>query len=145
MCSVPVDPRRVEGRISVAVAVIVKEGNLLISHRFPEAHLPDLWEFPGGKIQPGESPEACAIREVAEELGIEIEISALLMERKYDYADRKVDLWFYVATHRSGRPRALGCREWRWVTPEEVGAYRLPDASGPLLDALKAGGWLPSR
>jgi mutator protein MutT len=131
-------------RVPVAVAVVIEEGKLLIAHRFPDAHLPDLWEFPGGKIHPGEAPPDCAVREVAEELGIGIEILAELLRRPYDYADRKVDLWFFVARRIAGTPRALGCQSWRWVAPEEVGSYPLPDASGPVVEALRAGGWLPA-
>jgi 8-oxo-dGTP diphosphatase len=130
------------GRTPVAVAVIVEAGRLLIAHRFRDVHLPDLWEFPGGKIAPGEGPEACAVREVAEELGIAVEIVAPLLRRRYDYADRRVDLWYYVARRISGTPRAIGCQQWKWVTPEEIGAYPLPDANTPVLEALREGGWL---
>jgi mutator protein MutT len=133
------------GRTRVAVAVIVEDGQLLIAHRFPHVHLPDLWEFPGGKIHPGEDPAACAVREVEEELGIRIEIQGLLLRRPYDYADRRVDLWFFAARRLSGEPRAIGCTEWRWVVPEELPAYPLPDASEPVLDALRRGGWLPGE
>lgn len=132
-------------RLRVAVAVIVEEGKLLIAHRFPSVHLPDLWEFPGGKIHPGETPEACAVREVSEELGIEIEILGQLLRRPYDYADRRVDLWFFVARRSAGTPVPLGCQEWRWVSPAEVQSYPLPDASEPVLGALRAGGWLSGR
>lgn len=130
-------------RLRVAVAVVIEGGKLLLSHRLPAAHLPDLWEFPGGKIDPGETPAACAVREVAEELGIEIEILGELLRRPYDYADRKVDLWFFVARRVAGEPRPIECQSWRWVVPEEVASYPLPDASAPVLDALRAGGWLP--
>lgn len=133
------------GRVPAAVAVVVENGYLLIAHRFPDVHLPDLWEFPGGKIDPGETPEDCAIREVAEELGIAIKIDGLLLQRPYDYADRRVDLWFFVARRIEGEPQALGCREWRWVRPEELGRYRLPDASEPVLTALVKGGWIEMR
>src|SRR5574341_542122 len=75
------------GRIPVAVAVVIKGGRLLIAQRFSEVHLPDLWEFPGGKIDAGETPEECAIRELKEELGIDIEILGFLIRRTYDYID----------------------------------------------------------
>jgi len=129
-------------RVRVAVAVIVEDGTILIAHRFPHPELPDLWEFPGGKIEPDETPEACAVREANEELGIEIEILGLLLERPYDYADRKVDLWFFVARRIGGEPTARGCQEWRWVRPPDLRAYPLPDANAPVLDALRAGGWI---
>jgi NAD(P)H-flavin reductase len=90
----------------------------------------------------GEEPDACAVREVEEELGIEIEILGLLLRRPYDYADRRVDIWFYVARRLSGEPRAIGCSECRWVDPGELAAYPLPDASEPVLAALQKGGWL---
>lgn len=131
------------GRIPVAVAVVIENGKLLIAHRFPDPHLPDLWEFPGGKIEPGEEPAACAIREVAEELGIEIEILGLLMRRPYDYADRRVDLWFFVARRTSGRPEPRGCQEWRWVDPDDLASYPLPDGDEPVLAALRMGVWIP--
>jgi propane monooxygenase reductase component len=79
---------------------------------------------------------------VREELGIEIRIEGLLLQRPYDYADRRVDLWFYVARRVSGEPKAIGCTEWRWVTPDELLDLPLPDASEPVLDALRLGGWL---
>lgn len=132
-------------RVPVAVAVLVDDGRVLIAHRFPDVHLPDLWEFPGGKLHPGEAPEACAVREVAEELGVHIEILGHLLRRPYDYADRRVDLDFFVARVTSGTPQAIGCQEWRWVDPDELEHYPLPDASRPVVDALRAGGWLGGK
>lgn len=132
------------GRVRVAAAVIVENGKVLLAHRFPHVHLPDLWEFPGGKLEDGETPEACAIREVREELGIEIAVDRLLLRRPYDYADRKVDLWFFAARRLRGSPRPIHCSEFVWVAPEDVASYPLPDASTPVIDALRDAGLVPN-
>ena len=131
-----------EKTVLVACAIIEHDGKILAVQRSERMNLPLNWEFPGGKIHPGETPAECAVREVGEELGIEIAILGELLRRPYDYADRKVDLWFFVARKSGGVPQALGCREWRWVTPEELAAYPLPDASQPIVAALRDGGWL---
>jgi 8-oxo-dGTP diphosphatase len=131
------------GRVRVATAVIVEKGKLLLAHRFPHVHLPDLWEFPGGKIEGDETPEECAVREVREELGIEIAIEGLLLRRPYDYSDRRVDLWFFAARWVGGEPMAIECSEFAWVAPEDVVSYPLPDASAPVVEALRSAGFLP--
>ena len=64
--------------IEVAAALIVHQGRLLITRRHPQAHLGGLWEFPGGKREPGESWEACVVREIREELGVEMSVGACL-------------------------------------------------------------------
>ena len=126
----------------VAVAVILRPGLrarswVLIGHRFPAAHLPDLWEFPGGKIEDGEDGAACACREVREETGIEVVVRSHLLDRNYRYHDCVVALEFYFCAYVSGDPHPLGCQAVRWVLPENLDCYPFPDANGPILDALR--------
>ena len=134
------------GRVRVAVALVVRQGRagswLLIDRRFPAAHLPDLWEFPGGKIRPGETGAECARREVAEETGILVDVRGCVATCPYDYADRRVLLEFHVCEYRSGVPLPLGCRAVRWVRPEHLECYPFPVANAPILERLRAGKWL---
>lgn len=145
-------PRRPEGggdrrsRVRAAAAVVMRPGSsgswILIGHRFPDAHLPDLWEFPGGKARKGESGAACARREVREETGVEVAVEGLLLRRAFDYPDRVIDLEFHACRWLGGTPQPLGCRAVRWVLPAALEAYPFPDANGPVLAALARGGWL---
>jgi A/G-specific adenine glycosylase len=132
---------------AVAVAVVLrsrKDGGvwILISHRLPSAHLPDLWEFPGGKLLPGETGESCALRELAEETGVRAQVLGRLRGRVFAYTDRRVALEFFVCRHASGFPEARHCQGVRWTRPENLECYRFPVANAPVLDALEKGGWL---
>ena len=136
--------------VRVGVAVVLRRGAgagvwLLVGHRFPDAHLPDLWEFPGGKMHPGESGAECARREVEEETGLRVAVRELLLERPFRYADREVALEFYLCEYQGGTPQPLGCRAVRWVRPENLDCYPFPDANGPLLAALRETGRLDRR
>jgi mutator protein MutT len=132
-------------RVAVALVLRPRAGGgrwILIGHRLPSAHLPDLWEFPGGKIHPGESGPECARREVAEETGVLVEARRHLLDRTYAYHDRLVALEFHVCTYLSGYPQPLGCLAARWARPENLEAYRFPAANAPVLRALRREGWL---
>jgi mutator protein MutT len=132
--------------VAVAVAVVLRRGSgsvwVLVGQRLPQAHLPDFWEFPGGKIDEGESAGDCAVREVAEETGVEAKLRAPLLRRRYQYLDREVDLQIFVCSYRNGTPEPRACRAVRWVRPENLDCYRFPAANEPVLEALRDGGWL---
>lgn len=89
--------------IKVTCALIVNEDKILVTQRGPESSHPFLWEFPGGKIKPGETPEACIQREIAEELDIEIEIITGLLPVQYDYGNKLIELIPFLCTIKSGR------------------------------------------
>ena len=133
--------------VAASVAVVLRRGAggrawILVGQRFPDAHLPDFWEFPGGKIQDGESGAACARREVEEETGVKVMVRELLLQRAFHYPDSEVALQFHLCEFETGVPQALGCRAVRWVRPANLGCYRFPGANAPILRLLRERGWL---
>ena len=89
--------------IKVTCALIVSEDKILVVQRGPESSHPFLWEFPGGKIKPGETPEACIQREIAEELDVEIEIIKAMQPVEYDYGNKPIELIPFLCTIKSGQ------------------------------------------
>jgi len=122
----------------VPVAVIRKRGRVLIDRRRTEGFLGGLWEFPGGKPEAGESLEACLRREVREELGIGVEVVRPLVTARHAYTHFRVTLHAFVCRHTSGRPRAIECAAWTWVTLDELDAYAFPKGSHKIITALRA-------
>ena len=109
--------------IRVTAAVIEKEGKILCAQRPQNDALAGLWEFPGGKIEPGEAPEACLRREIQEELGLEIEVRSLLCKTLHEYPGKIIELHVYRC--RLEDPRQLPARleshqAIQWLSPEEL-------------------------
>ena len=125
------------GRLAVTAALIFRDGRLLITQRRPGDHLGGLWEFPGGKIEPGETPEACLRRELQEELGIEVAVGDQFAEITHDYPERRVDLQFFRCTITRGEPALLHCADLAWVTRDELDRYDFPAADAALLARLR--------
>jgi mutator protein MutT len=122
--------------VEVAVALVWRQGCLLITRRRREAHLGGYWEFPGGKTLPGESPEACAEREVLEETGVACAARRCLPVIEYVYPERTVRLRPVECEYVGGPPRPLQVAEWAWVCPADLGRYEFPPANAPLLAEL---------
>ena len=120
----------------VAVGVIWKNKKMLISKRRENGLLGGLWEFPGGKIEQGESAENCIIREVNEELGVIVKPTFFLKQIKHAYTHFSITLAAYHCKFIGGAPRALGCSDWRWVTPEQIHALPFPKANHKLFDKV---------
>jgi mutator protein MutT len=120
----------------VAAGLVFRAGRLLITRRPPGKHLAGLWEFPGGKREPGETWEACLRRELREELGVEVAVGALFEEVTHDYPGRRVHLRFYLGRLAAGEPRPLGCAAVAWVTRDELATYEFPPADALLLTLL---------
>ncbi|MCI0745924.1 MAG: 8-oxo-dGTP diphosphatase MutT, partial [Verrucomicrobia subdivision 3 bacterium] len=123
--------------IEVAAGLVFRDGKLLITQRPPDSHLGGLWEFPGGKREPGESYEDCLRRELGEELGIEIVVGELVESVTHDYPEKTVTLQFFHCVWKSSEPQALGCPDFRWVSPEELTGYEFPEADLKLVELLK--------
>lgn len=129
--------------IDVSAGLIFRDGNLLITQRHANDHLGGLWEFPGGKREPGESFEQCLVRELEEELGIRVEVGAELEDLTHAYPEKRVRLKFFKCRLLSGEPRPLGCSQLRWVAPAELERFDFPEADARLLLRLAsdAGLW----
>jgi mutator protein MutT len=124
--------------IDVAAALVFREGKLLITQRHAGAHLGGLWEFPGGKREPGETFEQCLVRELREELGIEVRVDDLIESLMHEYPEKAVHLKFYRCRWQQHEPQALGCPAFKWVTAAELQDYAFPAADARLLDKLRA-------
>ena len=120
------------GPTDVVVAVIRAGSRLFVRRRRETGPLDGTWEFPGGRVQPGEGPEAALVREVREETGADIDVGELLDARTHTYADRCVRLRFFAATLASGVEPTGG----RWMTPAELLAVAIPEANRPLIERL---------
>jgi len=126
--------------IDVVAGVIRRDdGRLLISQRLADDTLGGYWEFPGGKVDPGEELTAALHRELREELGVETQIGAEIQSIVHAYPDRDVRLYFYEARIVSGEPQKLEVADFRWVTLDELMEYQFPEADWALLELLRAG------
>ena len=124
----------------VAAALFDREGRVLIARRPPGKQLAGLWEFPGGKVEPGESPEAALIREVKEELDLTVDEAALapITFASHAYADFHLLMPLYAVTRWEGEPVAREHDGLAWAAPDDLGSYAMPPADAPLISALKA-------
>lgn len=122
--------------VEVAAGLILREGRLLLAQRPEGTHLAGLWEFPGGKREPGETWEACLRRELREELGIEAEVDDCVFEQSHDYPSRRVILRFFRCRIRGGEPTGLEGQRLAWVTASEMGAYTFLPADAGLVRRL---------
>lgn len=120
----------------IAVGVVWRGDEILIAKRAPEGLLGGLWEFPGGKQEPGESLEAAVVREVGEEVGVEVEPGARIAAVDHAYSHFEITLHAFHCRYRAGTPRPLGCQEVKWVRPEELDRYAFPAANRRVLQQL---------
>jgi len=123
--------------VQVAAGLIVREGRYLIARRKIGTHLGGLWEFPGGKCEPGESLEDCLRRELREELGIDVSAPVHFRTIRHEYPEKIVELHFFRCAVSRGEALALDCEEIRWVVPDEMTDYEFPPADRPLIEALR--------
>ena len=122
--------------IEVVAAVIRTDGKILITQRLDQVHLAKLWEFPGGKVEPGESLEGALIREIREELGINIRVNDEFFTVEHDYPAKSVRLHFFNCTITDGEPAALAVADLRWVSPTDLNSFEFPPADAELIGKL---------
>jgi len=123
--------------IEVAAGLIFRDGRLLITQRPAGGHLAGLWEFPGGKREPDESFEECLLRELKEELGIEVAVGNLIQSITHNYPGKTVHLRFFRCAWIAHEPRAIGCPAFQWISREQLDEHEFPAADAQLLEALK--------
>ena len=109
--------------MAVVAAVVRREGRVMLCQRKPEAHNGLKWEFPGGKIEPGESPEAALARELNEELDLRVAVGRVLDAVHHRYSDREVLVLFYDCRIVGGEPRTVDCNAVDWARPEALRDY----------------------
>jgi A/G-specific adenine glycosylase len=125
----------------VGAAVISnRRGEILLARRHDEGFLGGLWEFPGGKREPGESLPACIARELKEEMALDLAVGDLLTVVEHEYSHFTIELHAYRARIRRGRPRCLQCADYAWVKPGEMHRYPLSRADHHIADAVRGGG-----
>ena len=121
-----------------ACALVDPDGRVLLAKRPEGKALAGLWEFPGGKVEAGESPENTLVRELQEELGIETKVACLapLTFASHTYEDFHLLMPLYVCRRFWGTPRAQEGQELKWVRPRDMRDYPMPPADAPLIPFL---------
>ena len=123
------------------VAALIWEGDRFLIGQRPEHKARGLlWEFVGGKIEPGESKEQALIRECREELDVEIQVGDVFLEVTHEYTDLTVHLTLFHASIVRGIPQKLEHQDLRWITPQEIENYAFCPADQVILDKLRREG-----
>jgi 8-oxo-dGTP diphosphatase len=128
----PVVPKR------IGIAVVVHDGRVLVGIRGPDVPLPGLAEFPGGKCESDESPEACAVRECREETGLDVEASSIFADYVWTYPHATVHLHFVQCQPRSPEDVRDAHQTFRWVEPTELRRFQFPEANAQVIDRVVA-------
>jgi len=126
-------------RIEVAAGIILKDGKVLVCSRPRGSDLAAFWEFPGGKAEPGETLREALIREIREELALEVEPGENFWRLDHDYPDKSVRVTFFFAVPRDpgAEPEPRDDQEMRWVTPDELSEVCFLPADQPVSCALR--------
>jgi mutator protein MutT len=123
----------------IGVAVIWNQsGQILIDRRKNSGTMGGLWEFPGGKIEPGETVAECIVREIREELAIEISVGAQLISIEHDYPTFRLIAIVHHCQHLSGIPQPIESEKIRWVNIGELADYQFPAANAAIIRAIQA-------
>ncbi len=135
----PVKPaRKPLPHFNVTAAVIRKNGKVLIAQRPPNGMLGGMWEFPGGKQEPGESLPDCLRREIKEELGVNIKVGQPIVSVKHSYTHFKITLHAFYCDLPDGSPQAIGVADWRWVTMGQLDQFPFPRTDLQIIEALRS-------
>ena len=129
----------------VAAALFDRAGRVLIAQRPAGKPLAGRWEFPGGKLTVGESERSALVRELREELGIEVVAARPCMRLTHAYEERDVELSLWIVERFAGVPRSLDAQALKWVVPEDLAGEDILEADQPFIAALQDSGHRPPR
>lgn len=121
----------------VAAAILVKDGKVFAARRRPGAHLAGFWEFPGGKVEVGETAEQCLVRELQEELNIVVRVGEYIGENMHDYGIKVVRLVAYFVEHVSGNLELMEHDEMRWLPLDKLESVEWAPADIPLVESYR--------
>jgi 8-oxo-dGTP diphosphatase len=124
--------------IKVTAAILEKDSQIIIAQRKSGDHLSGLWEFPGGKIEPGETPEECLARELKEEFDIDVSIGEFIGSNVHHYDHISIELMAYRAAWLSGSITMNDHNAYRWVTVDQLSEYDFAPADVPFVEMLCA-------
>lgn len=127
--------------VLVAAAALIRDGRVLLARRPEGKPLAGFWEFPGGKLEPNEIPEACLVRELEEELSIRVDQVALEPLTFASHAlseDKHLMMPLWAITEWDGEPVGAEGQQLEWVAPDEIGNYKLPPADIPLIPVVQS-------
>jgi A/G-specific adenine glycosylase len=136
--SLPVKaPKKKIPHRDIAAALIRRRGRILIDRRKPQGLLGGLWELPGGKVEPGETPAQAVVREVREEVGLEVEVLEHLTSVDHAYSHFRITLHVYVCKALRGRARAIQPEAVKWIRPDQLEQYAFPAANHKVFSVLR--------
>ena len=124
--------------VIVIAAIAIRRKKVLIARRGPTQKLAGLWEFPGGKLEPGETPEGCLAREIAEEFGVDVRVGAFLASSLHDHDHAVIDLRAYQVEWPDTEYQPVEHDDVRWVQGGEILGYELAPADIPIAKAVQA-------
>ncbi|MCB1050786.1 MAG: 8-oxo-dGTP diphosphatase MutT [Acidobacteria bacterium] len=131
--------------IDVAVGIVEKAGYILIARRLQSSHMGGFWEFPGGKIQQGESAVQTVLRELVEECALKVETLGEICHYGYAFEDRYIQFTFIACRWLEGEAKPHAAQEIRWVPVQDLGQFPFPPANALILEKLQMGGWFQAK
>ncbi|MBN1337167.1 MAG: (deoxy)nucleoside triphosphate pyrophosphohydrolase [Deltaproteobacteria bacterium] len=122
--------------VRVVAALVEQDERFLVAQRRPDSRLSLLWEFPGGRVEPGESDAAALQRELAERMAVQVEVGDLFLHVTRRYRRYDIDFWVYRCTIVGPEPRPVRVNALRWADLDELGALSFPGVDQDTVDAL---------
>lgn len=120
----------------VTAAAIIRDERVLIAQRKADSHMGCRWEFPGGKLEPGETSEECIVREIKEEMDIDIEVIDIYKVVKFQYKEKEILLLCYLCKILKGEGKPIECNDFKWVKKNELSGFDFVPADLPIIEKL---------